>query len=287
MTAISYEFQWVDTNGGITDLTQANGYTILAGVYGLDAPPVELFTESSTEGDGSLLVKRRTGLRRVDLPMYVNTGSTIRTAISHLADVFRGPGMLRVSDDGETYRNLRNVYYETGLEGDEAKDRSMPKAWRKAVVSLQALDPWWYADAEGRSLAFGDASGFSASAIDFDADLPFDGGDTTVIAVPGHADAFPVWTLQGPFDTFSLNVDGVGSFELAAAQADATTITVDTRPGSRGPSLDGAAIDWSLLTGASRLPTLPAGNVSVTVSSSGTDSGSALSVEFEPRWLTP
>lgn len=286
-TLVTYEFLWIASDGRIIELTPTEGFTVLAGVTGLDAPPVELFTEARTEGDGSLLVKRRTGIRYVSIPLYVNTGSSSRTAVSLLADVFRGPGTLRVSDNGTTYRNLRNVYYETGLEGDESRDMSRPHAWRKAVVSLQALDPWWYGAAVGQNMTLGDVSGFSASGIDFDdADMPFDGGNTTTIDVEGHADAYPIWTLSGPFTTCTVTAGGV-TFELAAALADASTVTIDTRPGSRGPSLDGGAVDWSLLTAASRLPTFTPGTVSIDVTAAGTDAGSTVTAEYEPRWLTP
>ena len=290
MTAatVPYEFIWVAADGRIVELSAVNGYTILAGVQGLDSPPVELFTEARTEGDGSVLVKRRTGVRYVAVPMYVNTGSHIRDAVSFLSDVFRGPGQLRVSDDGVNYRTLRDVYYETGLAGDESRGVSMPSAWRKVVVSLQALDPWWYGNAEGQVMSLGGVSGFSASGIDFDdPDVPFDGGSSTTFQVGGHEAAYPVWTLSGPFTTCIVLVNGSQQFQLAAAVADGDYVTVDTRPGSYGPSLNGGAVDWSILTAASRLPVLAPGSVSVTVSSSGTDAGSTVIAEYEPRWLTP
>lgn len=285
---VSYEFIWVASDGRNIELSAVNGYTILAGVQGLDAPPVELFSEARTEGDGSVLVKRRTGVRYIALPMYVNTGTHVRAPISLLSDVFRGPGQLRVSDDGVNYRTLRDVFYETGLQGDESRGVSMPHAWRKFVVSLQSLDPWWYASAEGQIMTIGATSAFSASGITFDDPLTqFNGGNAAVFQVAGHADAYPVWTISGPFTTCIVEVSGSQQFTLAAALADGDTLTVDTRPGSRGPSLNGGAIDWALLTAASRLPTFTPGTVSVTVSSSGTDAGSSLIAEYEPRWLTP
>lgn len=289
MTAsVTYEFIWVAEDGRIVELSAANGYTILAGVLGLDAPPVQLSTDPRTEGDGSVLVKRRTGIRYLSIPMYVNTGSEIRAAMSYLSDVFRGPGQLRVSDDGINYRTLRQVFYDFGMDGNESRNVSMPHAWRKFVVSLQALDPWWYATAETETMNLGAGAEFSASAVDFDdAATPFDGGESTTFQVGGHADAYPVWTLDGPLDTCTVLVAGGQSFTLATALADANTITVDTRPATRGPSLNGGRVDWSLLTASSRLPTFAPGTVSVAVAVTGTDAGSGVSVEYEPRWLTP
>ena len=285
---ITYEFIWVAADGRITELSPTEGFTILAGVTGLDAPPVELYSEARTEGDGSVLVKRRTGIRYVALPMYVNTGQHVRAPISLLADVFRGPGQLRVSDDGVNYRTLRDVYYETGLEGDESRNVSMPHAWRKFVVSLESLDPWWYASAEGQIMSLGTTEGFDASGTDFDEpDMPFDGGTSTTFTVGGHTDAYPVWTLTGPFDTCVVTVVGSQQFEIADPLADGDILTVDSRPSARGPSLNGAAVNWSLLTAPSRLPTFAPGVVSIDISSSGADSGSSVVAEWEPRWLTP
>lgn len=281
-------FTWIAADGRTTELTPANGYKILAGVTGLDAPPVELYTDARTEGDGSLLVKRRTGIRYVALPIFVDPGSTPRPAVSLLADVFRGPGTLRVSVDGSTFRNLRDVYYETGLEGNEARDQSLPGYWRKVVVSLQALDPWWYANVVAQTVVFGGVVTFNSAAVPFDdPNTPFDGGNATTFTVAGHADAYPVWTLTGPFTTLTLNVNNAGTFQLAGALAAGSVITVNTRPGVRGPSLNGAAVDWALLTAASRLPTFPPGTTSVVASSTGTTGASSILVEYEPRWLTP
>ncbi len=281
-------FTWIAADGRTTELTPANGYKVLAGVMGLDAPPVELNTEARTEGDGSLLVKRRTGIRHVLLSIFVDTGSSPRTAVAMLADVFRGPGTLRVSSDGSTFRNLRDAYYETGLEGDEGRGNSLPAYWRKVVVALQALDPWWYADAVTQAIAFGGVVAFDSAAVTFDSPTtPFDGGNATTFMVAGHADAYPVWTLTGPFTSLVVNVNTSGTFQLASALTAGNVITVDTRPGSRGPSLNGGAVDWALLTAASTLPTLPTGTVSVVASTAGTTGASLINVQYEPRWLTP
>lgn len=284
---MSTDFVWVAADGRTVELNQANGYKVLAGASGLDAPPVELFPEARTTGDGSVLVKRRTGVRSLALPIFVNTGGSPRTAVSLLADVFRGPGTLRVSTDGSTFRDLRGVYYETGLEGDEARGLSLPGVWRKVVVSLQAFDPWWYGDSVGQSMTLGGTTPFD-DAVGFDDPVTlFNGGDSTVFTVDGHADAFPVWTITGPFTTLTVEVAGSSQFELAAPLAGGSTITVDSRPQSRGPSLDGGGVDWSLLTAGSRLPVMPTGSTSVSVLTTGTTGDSVVSADFEPRWLTP
>jgi len=258
------------------------------GVAGLDAPPVELNRSARTSGDGSVLVKRRSGDRYVTLPMYINTGSAVRSAISHLADVFRGPGQFRVSENETDYRTLRDVYYDTGLAGEESSDLGMLGVWRKVVVSLVALDPWWYGNAVEREMTFGGTTAFDVAATFNNGTVPFDGGNSTTFQVVGHADAYPVWTIEGPFTSLTVVKEGAGagSFQLAAALADGDTLTVDTRPGSRGPSMNGGGVNWSLLTAASSLPTFVPGTVSVSVGSAGSDAGSSVTATYEPRWLT-
>jgi len=278
---------WVALDGSTIELSEENGYTILYGLSGLDAPPVELNTAPRTAGDGSLLVKRRTNDRFIVLPLRVRTETQVRSTIAMLADKFRGPGQFRFSENGSTFRTLRDVYYETGLEGDESSDASYPGVWRKVVVSLRALDPWWYGAAEARTMSLGAETAFDAVLGFDDPVTPFDGGTTTTFQVGGHADSYPVWTFAGPFTALTVVVAGSESMELASALADGSTITVDTRPGSRGPSLNGGAVDWSILTAASRLPTFAPGSTSVAVGAAGDDAGSSVSVTYEPRWLTP
>ena len=288
---IDYQIGWRTDDGAVTMLTRENGYQVEAGAFGLDAPPVDLIREPRTDGDGSILVKRRTTERAVLLPIFVRAdGRHVRHLLAHLADVFRGPGTLTVSDGFGT-RELRQVYYEAGLEGDEARDRAHLNEWRKVVVSLIAMDPWWYDTEADQTLTPGIGNtAFDEATVDFDDPLtPFDGGTATVYQIPGRAEAFPVWTITGAATTFGVSVIGESSFTIAAALATSATLVVDTRPGATyGPRLGtSGAIDWSLLTAGSRLPRLPNGSTTVVAGVTGDDGNTDLSVAFEPRWLTP
>lgn len=272
---IVYRLTWIDADGVALPLTPDRGFQVERGLYGLDAPPVMLNTEPVTTDDGSLLVHRRTEQRSVLVPLFVNLPTVHpRQLVGHLARVFRGPGRLQVSD-GYHIRELRNVYYEAGLEGDEGRNVAAPGAWRKVVVSLLALDPWWY-DIEGpQSQDLETAIGIPAF---------------TSVTVEGDADALPVWTFTGPWTTCAVGftVGSGGTIELATGLGPGMVMYVDTRPGELyGPRLDGFDVDWTLLTADSRLPKFPTGQFTLITSGTGNDSSSSVAVEWGERWLTP
>ena len=275
---------WIDTNGATTVLDDTTGFRLLTGSVGLDVPPTELNTSAYLSSDGSVLVKRRRGERRVALPMYLNTGSSVSTAVGQAATFFQGPGTLRYS--GVNTRELTNVLYEAGMEGDWSDAVAVNETWRKVVVSLRVLDPWWYGATASVQLTFAAAVGFDA-AITFDNAIGFDGSDANPVTIAGDAPASPVTTIVGPFTTLLVGVAGGQTFTLTSALAAGSTIVVDTSTGNRGPRLNGGAIDWSLITDASRLWELPLGSSVLNAAATGTTGASIVEVAWRERWLTP
>lgn len=274
---------WIAADNTATTLDGTTGFAVLYGSIGLDAPPTDMNLAAYLSSDGSVLVKRRHPHRRVALPMYLNTGSA-ETAVGQAAAFFQGPGTLR--HVGVNTRDLTNVIYEAGMEGDWSVDLAPNGAWRKLVVSLVALDPWWYGASTSASLTFAAAVAFDA-AITFDNAIGFDGSDANPVTVAGDATAFPITTITGPFTTLLVGIAGGQTFQLAAALAAASTIVVDSTPGNRGPRLNGGAIDWSLLTPASRLWELPVGSSVLNAAATGNTGASLVEVAWRERWLTP
>lgn len=276
---------WIDTNGTSTVLDVSTGFRFLTGGVGLDVPPVELSTEPYLSFDGSVLVKRRRGQRRVALPLYINTGGTVSTAVGQAAAFFQGPGTLRYT--GVNTRDLINVIYEAGMEGDWSDQVAVNETWRKLVVSLLALDPWWYGSTDTVAFQINIQVAFDDAATAFDAAISFDAASTNPILVEGDVSAFPVTTIVGPFTTLQVGLSGGQSFALADPLAGGDIITVDTRPGSRGPSRNGGAVDWSLLTPASRLWELEVGTSVMDVAATGESGSSGIEMSWRERWLTP
>lgn len=281
-------FSWEAADGSITDLNDPlNGLEVLAGSFGLNAPPVSNVTAALVALDGSLLVKRRRPERMFGLRMKVTSPTqNVQGVIRTLTSALQGPGVLTVSD-GTVTRSLRDVYYSDGLEGDYSINNAVLPIWQRFVIVFTALDPWWYGDLSTVTLGFGSEVDFDDASTTFDDVLAFDGSTTTPLTVSGDAPALPSFTLEGPFDTCQVGIAGGSSFALASALSAGDVITVSTERGSRGPRLNGGSIDWSLLTSTSRLFDLPVGSMSIQVSTSGTTGASSAEMTYRQRWLTP
>lgn len=263
-----------------------SGCEVLKGAVGLDGPPVSNNISAYLSSDGGVLVKARRTVRPIVLPLILRHATRAQTKVAEIATAFMaGPSTITFSD-GINTRELQNVIYEAGLEGDWARDRSLP-TWHKVAVSLLALDPWWYGATDTVAFQINIQVAFDDAATTFDAVVSFDAASTNPILVEGDAPAFPVTTIVGPFDTLQVGLAGGQSFALAAPLADGDIVTVDTRPGSRGPSRNGGAIDWSLLTPASRLWELQVGTSVMNVAATGESGSSGIEMSWRERWLTP
>jgi hypothetical protein len=230
------------------------------------------------------LVKSRRTVRPIILPLMLTDPTRVQTKVASIAAALVGPSTITISD-GTVTRSLLNVIYEAGLEGVRSREMA-GQTWRKFAVSLLALDPWWYGASTSVQLTFAAAVAFDA-AITFNNAIGFDGSDANPVTVSGYATAFPTTTITGPFTTLQVGVAGGQTFTLAAALAAGSTIIVDTKPGNRGPRLNAGAIDWSLLTPASRLWELPVGSSVLNAAATGTTGASIVEVAWRERWLTP
>lgn len=272
--------------GTIVELNdEPSGCKVLKGAAGLDAPPVSNNISQYLSSDGGVLVKSRRQVRPIILPLMLTHATRVQSKVATIASALVGPSTITFSD-GTVTRSLRNVIYEAGLEGVRSNEMSGGETWRKFAVSLLALDPWWYGASTSVSLTFAAAVGFDA-AISFDAAIGFDGSDANPVTVAGDATAFPITTITGPFTTLLVGIAGGQTFQLSAALAAGSTIVVDTSPGNRGPRLNGGAIDWSLLTAASRLWELPVGASVLNAAATGNTGASLVEVAWRERWLTP
>lgn len=278
----TFTLSWTAADGTTTALSRANGLLITKGPVGLDAPPVQNALSQFTTTDGASLGQQRYPERAIALPMFVEHPTRVATRIAELARMVRQPGTLTRTDDTTT-RQLRRVIYSGGLEGDLSTAAS--PVWRRLVLSLVALDPFWYGPTSTQALTIGTGTGFD-DAVSFDAGVPFDGGLATSISVDGDLGAFPVFSITGPATTLVVT-DGTDAWQIAAALSSGQTLTIDTRPTTQGPRLGSGGVDWSLLTEASRLFELRSGTSSLIAAASGTSAATSVTVSWESRWLTP
>lgn len=279
---MTFTLTWIDAAGASTALTQANGLIVTRGAIGLGAPAPQNVLDSYISSDGATLVNRRRDAQQVVLPLLIQHASNAQVLVRQVARMFQGPGQLTYSD-GTNTRTLRNVIYNVGLGGDTSAQPS--RLWRRVNVGLLALDPWWYGPSVSQSLTAGTTTAWDA-AVTFNAAIPWDGGGSTSVVVDGDADVSPVVTITGPATTLTTTQGGIG-WALATPLIAGDILVVDSRPGSRGPRLNGGTTNWALLTQASRLWTLSPGTQSVFAGATGTTGATTISVAWEPRWLTP
>lgn len=271
---------WTDAAGVATVLDGSAGIIARHAPIGLEAPSPVNTIDDYVAFDGGVLANRRRPARPIALGLFLEHATRVETVTAQLASMLQGPGTLQWADDVQS-RVLRKVIYEAGLDG--SGDVTLTQ--RSVVVSLLALDPWWYGPANSQALSTSGVTAFDA-AIGFDSLIPFDGGTGIGVTVVGDAEAYPVITVVGPVTTLTVICNGL-SWSIASGLSTSQVLIVDHRPGSRGPTVNGAPVDWSWLTEASRLWTLPSGVTSVITAMTGNTGATSVTMTWEPRWLTP
>lgn len=271
---------WVDQAGTATVLDGSAGILARANPVGLEAANPSNVIDDLVNFDGGVLVNRRRPVRQIALPLYFEHATRVETVLGQAATMLQGPGTLTWTDDVNV-RTLKQVIYETGLDG--AGETTLLEATR--VVSLLALDPFWYGAAGSAILPTDAVTAFNA-AISFNSVTAFNGGGTLAVTVPGDVEAYPVVTVTGPVDTLTVGSGGA-AWELASPLSPSDTLIVDHRPGSRGPRKNGGLVSWVLLTEASRLWPLDKGITTVIVGATGATAETTIVLAFESRYLTP
>lgn len=288
-------FTIIRSSGGSFELGDDTYTRVRRGVTGMAVPPVDIVSLPYLSSDGSALISDRRPAAEMLVPLLITTdpeAGGARYVESVVASYLNfGPVTLRV-DTGGRIRERLEVVYTGGLEGNESVGSSLSDDWRKVVLELTALDPWWYGDTINISLDFDDGVAFDSPGTAFDSSTTnFDGLASVSTGIPGDATAFPIVTLQGPFTTCYIGKTlSSERIELAGPLAEGDTITVDSRPGSRGPRLNNGPVDWSLLTSESRLLRIePSAGpfVRLYAAATGTDVSSVAEVSYRQRWLTP
>lgn len=271
---------WTDVDGLATVLDGSTGILLQNDPLGLGAPNPSNTIDDYVAFDGGVLVNRRRSVRQIALKLAVEHATRVETVEGALAQMLQGPGTLTWTDDVNT-RTLRDVIYDTGIDGSGIGNLLE----RSLVVSLLALDPWWYGPPQSASLSVVAATAFDA-AIPFDSVTPFDGGGSTAVTVVGDVSAWPVFTVIGPVSTLTVGSGGA-TWQISSPLTSSDTLVVDHRPGSRGPSKNGGNVDWSLLTESSRLFPLAKGLTAVISGATGTSAATALVMAYSGRFLTP
>lgn len=263
--------------------------TALQDIGGFYTPSVDLTVDARVGADGGVLVSSRQPPRPIDLPVMVSTTRpAVRSVWSAFLSSVAAGGTLVNAGDTST-RQLRQISLQSvtsGLLGynlEHVDDEVF-------TLSLLALDPWWYSEAVVVPLAVAGDSIPWNSANDWSSPLPWNGGSSMSLTVAGSATAFPVFDIYGPATEVSVGISSGTGWATQAGQtlAAGQRLTVDHRPGRRGPKLAGATtINWALLSEDSRLFAMPPGNHTLVMNVAGDTSATRATMTYEPRWFTP
>ncbi|GGW89479.1 phage tail domain-containing protein [Streptomyces noursei] len=270
-----------------------------AGATGLDAPPVELYSDESPNLDGSMYRSSRTAAREVMLPLYIygidrKTLRDLKRRLISAVSPQNGSCVLKfVEADGQP--RYLSCYYKGGLEGNEGQDNAGFR-WVKYGLQLTAMEPYFYSqNIQVAEWTFGEGKAFltQGEAL-FPLKLSHGSLSNSKIPVvnPGDARAWPVWEIKGPVKAFRFTSPSGESFSISARSdgsdvvADGRVLTVDTRPGIKTLKDDQGINYWPLLDANPSLWSIPSGKSTAGVELVAGAGSASLRLSLRPRYMT-
>ncbi|MFJ8347623.1 phage tail protein [Streptomyces sp. NPDC094153] len=299
---------YVDPTGTrwpMTDLT-ADWYTLAEGVSGLGAAKYTITSDPHPRGGARLrhvqpqprtivwpvLVKGRDHL--VFTENWRDLGRAFTRTLRLGPGDRRPPGRLEVARPDGTMRWIETYYWD-GWDGRGQAATGI--TWDSAIVTLWCEDPYWV---DEQAVTVHRETGTQSDYL-----VPFPSVSSsqvlgaTTLENPGDVEVWPVWKITGPAskitftreDTIADGVDTSASFTLDMARAGrgpllaGQTVTISTdlarvRSGT-GENLVGG-LNWP----EAELWSLPPGTTPVTFQLDGSGPGSAVDLEFYPRYET-
>lgn len=224
------------------DRTERTGVRLRQGVKGLGRPPVERTAQTSPVLAGSRTVSTRTAERPVLWPLAVYQGGTSQDWYDYDAAFWATlrpdvDGIWTVTQPDGTSRSLACRY----VGGGDAAITRDPGVigWATYLIDLVAEQPYWRGDTVRREFAddpplpfFGDA-GTGGPPLNISASTTLTGA---TMLNPGDVEAYPVWTVHGPFTNVVVGVDG-RTITVPFTVPDGQSLVIDPRPqGPRGKS---------------------------------------------------
>lgn len=263
---------WVEPNGTVHRLSYGRvddvRIDLAEGLAGFYMPDFEFTRDNEPLVDGSVTRHVRAASRELEIPIAVRAPNraVLRQTLGQMLTWFDprgGEGTLRVVNPDQVVREAR-ARYVSGLEARGADGRV---DWQRATIVLWADDPYWH-DASDTTYVFrGGEGGVTSSVTLFFPVLPVRVYGSNVYAAPvvenpGHADAWPVWTIAGPADQIVLRNVTTGERLTVPAPPlqEGETLVVDTRPGQKYMARGGTDVFpqdsstlWALRPGANSL----------------------------------
>lgn len=256
---------------------------LLSGATGFGSARPEHRWKTSPAIDGSTWGGARTPHRELTLPVYIHTPSSLewRDVDAAFFDAIDPAGectLTVVTPEGR-WREI-DVRYDDG--GDAQLDVD-PLLLRYATYALSfvAADPYWHGQSIVRQFMTGEIR-------DLFPGPPFDINPSNIIGLatvtnPGDVDAWPVWTVDGPFSAFTIGL-GDATVEWEGSVTAGQSIVIDMHPrmltirdGSGGDRWDGTTkVEFAAIP--------PGDDVDLGLSLTGATAETRISLQFTPRY---
>ncbi len=295
---------WIDPTGTEWPLTVTDiepGWFTTFAVAGWGATPIELVTDPHPRG-GERVRYIRSKPRVIQWPLYVG-GETHTEFVQRYRDIMRAftmttykrtPGALVIArPNGQ--RRLIEAFYQQGFEGEAGENW----LFAKPVVSLYCPDGY-FADGETttitRTFDMSTQKPFLAPFITVSRNTVVDdtgGRRVTTVANSGDVEAWPQWTLTGPFDAFTTTNTTTGQrFRFAYTAAAGVRVVISTdpmmarayaTPGSTTGANVSRYIDWFNPAGTALWPLMPGNNL-IDFQLDGAGVGTGVAMSWRPRY---
>ncbi|MFJ3826243.1 phage tail family protein [Streptomyces nodosus] len=292
---------YTDPTGTVWPLSSpaAGWFTLPDGVSGLGAATYALTKDEQPRG-GARLRNARAQARTIVWPLYVYgrdhmefverwraLAAAFTRTLQEGADGRLTPGVLTIARPDGTSRRVR-VFYEAGFEGRGQRGSGLVSD--AAALVLWCEDPYWE---DSAAIPVHREAG---SMVDFLNPYPAVSSSQVIGATtldnPGDLDVWPEWRITGPASAITFTRGDTGrSFTLTMSETphgpllEGELVTISTHP-PRIRSGTGENLISGLNWPGAVLWSIPPGKTPVTFQLDGSGPGSAVDLEFHPRYQT-
>lgn len=265
-------------------LKTGRGIQVTSGVTGLGLGAKQAqWLEGA--GNGSLYRGTRALARDIDLPLYVlgDNRADLKYLMARLAKMLAGPCVLTFTDDDGTAW-ATTVVHTGGGDYTYGKD-TVGERELQTVITVRAGDPFFTATSPMRQTIKGvtQSRGLIGKLVNLRLASSQRIGSIT-LSNTGDADAYPIWTVYGPGDTFTAISPTGQTLQWNGTLAATDVLTIDTKAGTVVDQT--GANRYDKLAPAPRFWTVPQGTSTAQCSLLNVNSASTITCTYNTRrWL--
>lgn len=257
-------------------------YILTNGLKGFGIPATKLRIQDSAS-DGGVFRHSKRGVREIDLPILTNGSdrSDVETKLRRLSNILQnsdGATRLQVTfANGSSF--YLDGYYAGG--GETLYGTESGQTWATWLVTMQFANPFWTSLTPQTFTVIAGNSGrgllprlvklklASSQAV-----------GTVTVNNTGDVPSYPVWTVYGPVDNFSVYAGSTG-FTYSSPVAAGDTLTIDTYAKT---VVNAAGVNkYANLATSPKLFALSPGITSIFVSGDNATSATQIACTYFPR----